>query len=139
MGLLRHLKSLFGIHHNDFQTFTYFLPAPPSRKSGYREKNFDNLIKELNQLGFEIVDIKTQSIDHNDQPGLWVIVSMRALTKEAKALSPSEFPIEFSSNNSMTDITSGTSTGPSPSNEKTIDLPPADDHAEEVKGIYYID
>lgn len=139
MGLLKKLKSLFASEYQDVQTFTYFLPAPPARKSGYREKGFDNLIKELQIKGFHILDLKTQAISGNDQPGLWIIVSITPLTEEAKQMSPSDFPEEFSpvENGILTTKESGL-----PSEGKTIDLPnelPEDGHKDEVEGIYYID
>ena len=41
------------------QTFTYYVPAPPPRKSGYREKDFDKLCFHFINRGFNILEIKT--------------------------------------------------------------------------------
>lgn len=140
MGLLKKLKSLFVNESKGYQTFTYFLPAPPARKSGYREKGFDNLVKELGSKGFEITDIRTQAISGNEQPGLWVIVCIRPVTNEALSISPSDFPKEFSSKEE--NILLGKQQNIIPSEGKTIDLPnnvPEEEQKDEVEGIYYID
>lgn len=58
-------------------SFTYYIPAPPMRKSGYRETEFDqNLFQFINQ-GHDLVDIKPQSNPGVDQSGLWVLVLVR--------------------------------------------------------------
>ena len=123
-------------YEDKVQTFTYFIPAPPPRKSGYREKNFDSLIYQLSEKGFQILDIKTQTINDKDQAGVFIIVKIRAITKEAKSLEPSAFPEEFLS-------TSGQSfsiESAHEKDEKSIELPnTGEDPDEEVKGIYYID
>ena len=65
-------------------TLTYFIPSPPTRKTGYREKEFDEIIYNLLQDDYELIDIKTQNAvgpDHNG--GMWVICIVGALTKQA--------------------------------------------------------
>ena len=39
---------LSGNKMKEFKTFTYFIPAPPHRKNGYREKEFDKMQKSMN-------------------------------------------------------------------------------------------
>jgi hypothetical protein len=136
MTVLNKLKKILGVGSNNLQTFTYFIPAPPARKTGYREKNFDNMINELSKLGFDIVDIRTQSISAQDQSGMWVILTLRPLTKKSSLLRPSEFPKEFSSVIQTAPMKEDTL--PSTNNSKSIDLP-QDEDGEDVKGIYYID
>ena len=85
-------KRLFKIY--PIQTFTYFIPAPPERKQGYREKAFDGLIQKLTKMNFDIIDIKTQAINNNTKSGMWVITKLRPLTKEASRLRISEFPLD---------------------------------------------
>ena len=41
-------------------TFTYFIPSPPLRKSGYREVELDKIMKGLLDSGFELESISTQ-------------------------------------------------------------------------------
>lgn len=55
------------------KTFSYFIPAPPSRKTGYQEKEFDHIIGYLTSKGFEILDIKMQSLNTELSSGMWVI------------------------------------------------------------------
>ncbi len=60
----------------NLQTFTYFIPAPPFRTTGYQEKELDKVLFELCEKGYQIVDIKTQSISPSDNQncsGMWVI------------------------------------------------------------------
>ena len=141
MSLFSRIWSLFTMKteiktEENIQTFTYFIPAPPSRKSGYREKNFDTLTHQLAQKGFDILDIKTQSISHGEQPGIYVILKLNALTQEARELKPSDFPQEFT-NDSQVNLTA---LNEHSNHERSIELPKnSDDHDDEVKGIYYID
>lgn len=64
------------------QSFTFFVPSPPERNQGYREKEFDKLFFELTQAGFEIIDLTTQRAHH----GMWIIIRMRPLKKELTKL-----------------------------------------------------
>jgi hypothetical protein len=40
-------------------TFTYFVPAPPLRKTGYREVEFDKIMRGILTAGFELEDLQT--------------------------------------------------------------------------------
>lgn len=65
------------------KTFSYFLPAPPKRKNGYQEKEFDQIIEHLASLGFEILDLKIQSYPAEGYGGVWIFCLLGAKTKEA--------------------------------------------------------
>lgn len=45
------------------KTFTYFIPAPPHRKSGYREIEFDKIMQGILDAGFEVETLKTESTE----------------------------------------------------------------------------
>ena len=77
------MLSLFNKKNKYFgkKTFTYYIPAPPIRRHGYQEKEFDKITEHLEQLGFEIINLQTQSHSHVDQAGLWVICLLGAPSK----------------------------------------------------------
>lgn len=58
-------------------SFTYFIPAPPKRQSGYREKQFDKVFFEFINRGFEILSVHTQALSGHDQPGMWVMITVQ--------------------------------------------------------------
>jgi len=60
-----------------FSSFTYFIPAPPSRKTGYREKEFDKILSGILQSGFEIIQIQTQTLNTETSSGLFVIILLK--------------------------------------------------------------
>lgn len=64
------------------KTFTYFIPAPPARKTGYQEKEFDSIVNNIIKMGFEIVKINTSTISHDQNCGMWVVCLIGAKTKE---------------------------------------------------------
>ncbi|MBL7666020.1 MAG: hypothetical protein JNM93_12870 [Bacteriovoracaceae bacterium] len=68
------------------KTFTYFIPAPPNRKKGYQEKEFDKLTYELVKHGHEIISISTQAIASSTTAGMWVLCTLGATTKKAAEL-----------------------------------------------------
>lgn len=55
------------------RTFTYYIPAPPSRKSGYHEKEFDIISHHLIQQGFEILDVKMEAHSSAEGGGVWIV------------------------------------------------------------------
>jgi hypothetical protein len=61
-------------------SFTYYIPAPPSRKSGYREREFDKIMTGILQVGFEIVSLQTQAVGGSDNAGLFIMAVLRAPT-----------------------------------------------------------
>lgn len=66
----------------DLQTFTYFIPAPPNRKTGYREKEFDKIMSGILLSGFELVELKTESVSG----GMYVLALLSPLTKKAREM-----------------------------------------------------
>lgn len=72
------------------RTFTYFIPSPPARSSGYQEKEIDYLTQKISQIGFDIVDIKVQSNANPNAAGIWIILLLGAKTTLAF-----EHPLKF--------------------------------------------
>ncbi len=70
------------------QTFTYFIPSPPARSSGYREKQFDKLFYEFINRGYRILNFSTTAVSTGEkQSGMWVIFVVQATNAEAEKLS----------------------------------------------------
>lgn len=65
-----------------FKTFTYFIPSPPARKHGYREKEFDKIMQGILQSGFELVDLQTQGMEN----GMFVVVVLSVPSKKIALL-----------------------------------------------------
>lgn len=59
-------------------TLTYFIPAPPNRKSGYREIEFDKIMQGILQTGFEIEEFQTQSTGN----GIFIIALLKTNQKK---------------------------------------------------------
>lgn len=78
------------------RTFTYFIPSPPKRKTGYQEKEFDQLISYINNQNYKICNIQTQASTGDESSGMWVIVLVRPLSKEA-SLNELEYSTETDS------------------------------------------
>lgn len=68
------------------QSFTYFIPSPPSRSSGYREKQFDKLFYEFINRGYKILNMTTQASSGEKHSGMWVIFVVQATNEKAQAL-----------------------------------------------------
>lgn len=100
---------------NDYkiQSFTFFVPAPPKRSTGYREKQFDKLFYEFINRGYKILNFTTQSISGENNSGMWLVFIVQATNAEAEKLNLND---EFSA--SLI----------SKANVK-----------EEIEGLYYID
>lgn len=62
-------------------TFTYFIPAPPHRKSGYREREFDKIMQGILSSGFEIEELHTQSVQ-TPQSGLFILAVLKSKSKK---------------------------------------------------------
>lgn len=75
-------QSKSGKGKKTLKTFTYFLPAPPQRKTGYREKEFDKIMQGILQSGFEIVEIQTQAVS----TGLFIFALISASSKKVSDL-----------------------------------------------------
>lgn len=68
------------------QSFTFFIPSPPGRSTGYREKQFDKLFYEFINRGYSILNFETQASTGENKSGMWLIFIVRALNVEAEAL-----------------------------------------------------
>ena len=96
------------------QSFTFFVPSPPARSTGYREKQFDKLFYEFINRGYKIINFTTQSITTGEKhSGMWIICLVQATNDEAEKLNIDE--VLINQQNSKKDIKS------------------------EVEGLYYID
>ncbi|HLT22291.1 MAG TPA: hypothetical protein VKZ84_02570 [Bacteriovoracaceae bacterium] len=62
-------------------TFTYFIPSPPHRKSGYREREFDKIMQGILNSGFEIDQLNTESVS-GSQPGIFILAVLKTKTKK---------------------------------------------------------
>lgn len=60
------------------KTFTYYIPGPSQRKSGYREKEFDKIMQGILGLGFELVSLQTSTLPH----GVMIVVVIKAKNKK---------------------------------------------------------
>ena len=60
------------------KTFTYFIPAPPHRKNGYREIEFDKILQGFIDSGFEISSLDTQSAVN----GIFIVVLLKTTNKK---------------------------------------------------------
>jgi hypothetical protein len=115
--VLKQIKNLFGIGKKappdyGIQTFTYYIPAPPERKSGYREKQFDRTFQSLIKKGFEVLSVNTQAHAGVGHSGMWVLFTLRALTAEAALIDLDD--------------------------EESLEVPATDAPSETVDGLYYI-
>jgi hypothetical protein len=68
------------------QTFTYYIPAPPHRNTGYREREFDKIMAGISNSGFEILNVNAQSVSTHDHSGLFIVVVLRPINKKAKLM-----------------------------------------------------
>lgn len=59
-------------------TFTYFIPSPPLRKNGYREVEFDKIMRGIFDSGFELESFNTQAAAN----GIFIIVVLKTLNKK---------------------------------------------------------
>lgn len=60
------------------KTFTYYIPAPPHRKSGYREIEFDKIMQGILSTGFEIETLQSQATEN----GLFVLAVLKTNNKK---------------------------------------------------------
>lgn len=79
------------------QTFTYFLPSPPARSSGYREKQFDKFFYEFINRGYKILDFKTQA----SNGGMWIIFLLEATNKASEELDFNDIIAQINDKNSV--------------------------------------
>ncbi len=87
-----------GENSSPIKIFTYFIPAPPKRKSGYQEKEFDKIINGILKKGFEVQQITTSPLSTSLSSGMWVICTLKAKSKSAMKLDIENFITEDFSN-----------------------------------------
>lgn len=88
------LRSIFGgkTIPRFTKTFTYYVPAPPARKTGYHEKEFDTVFEHVIKLGFQLLDIRTQSHSTAESSGTWVFC---ILGTDSQAVFEQKIEIDF--------------------------------------------
>ena len=64
------------------QTFTYFIPPPPPRKTGYRERAFDHLFSQIASEGGKNFKLTAQSINGHTQ-GMWILIYYECTPQQA--------------------------------------------------------
>ena len=112
--LLSFLKAFVKDQNNyKIQSFTFFIPSPPGRSTGYREKQFDKLFYEFINRGYKILNFTTQSSAGEKHSGMWIICLVQATNKEAEKLNLEDIFMEQFKNKQQI--------------------------KEEVEGLYYID
>jgi hypothetical protein len=143
-SLKRFYTAIFKQNQFKIQTFTYFIPAPRPRKTGYREKQFDKLFYQFINLGYKILDFKTQQcMSGQDTSGIWVIFVLQAKNARAEKLDLESFGLINTSHEnekviSHTDSEANLSHFDS-QEEKSIELPElSEELSEGVKGLYQI-
>lgn len=94
--LLTFLKSLLtGQKDYKIQSFTFFLPSPPARATGYREKQFDKLFYEFINRGYRVLNFTTQaSSSGGNHSGMWIICLVQATNDEAENLNLDDINID---------------------------------------------
>jgi hypothetical protein len=108
------ITSLFGFKKNyKIQSFTFFIPSPPARSTGYREKQFDKLFYEFINKGYHILNFKTEASTGEKNSGMWIIFIVQALNSEAEALNLDEILLDSLKNKTQV--------------------------KESIEGLYYID
>ena len=96
------------------QSFTFFIPSPPSRATGYREKQFDKLFYEFINRGYKIINFTTQaSSSGGNHSGMWILCLVQATNHEAEKLNLEDIFIDQLKSKAQV--------------------------KEEVEGLYYID
>ncbi|MCY4644862.1 MAG: hypothetical protein OXB88_09615 [Bacteriovoracales bacterium] len=56
------------------QMFTYFIPAPPPRKTGYRERTLDIIFSQIAALGGKNFKWTSEVLSVPNGGGMWVIL-----------------------------------------------------------------
>jgi hypothetical protein len=86
-------RKSFGKKYHSLQTFTYYVTAPPTRSTGYREKEFDSLFYQFINQGYDIIEIKTIPHAGQKQEGFWIVCLVGALNENSAHLNLEEFEI----------------------------------------------
>lgn len=81
------ISSLLGLKRNyKIQSFTFFIPSPPARTTGYREKHFDKIFYDFINRGYRILNFTTQAATGEKHSGMWIILVVQATNEKAEAL-----------------------------------------------------
>lgn len=98
----------------DMQTksLSVFIPAPPPRKTPYRERVLDKIISKLSKSSAEIINIEMQSISGETQ-GMWILLIYKVKKDLAENLE--------------TDL------------DKVLDSTFNDNEVEKIEGLYFDD
>lgn len=78
-----------GKKSNLVKTFTFYIPAPPHRKTGYREREFDKIMQGILTSGFELVSLTAHPVGGDDNSGLFIVSTIKARDKKVFALDES--------------------------------------------------
>ena len=68
------------------QSFTFYIPSPPPRSSGYREKQFDKIFYEFINRGYDILNFQTQTSSGDKQSGMWLVFIVQAKNAKSQEL-----------------------------------------------------
>jgi hypothetical protein len=79
-----------GKNKNLIKTFTFYIPAPPHRKTGYREREFDKIMQGILTTGFELIDLQIQAVGGADNSGLFIVTTLKAKDKKTWELDISQ-------------------------------------------------
>ena len=71
------IKNIFQ-KKTQYQSFSYFIPTPPTRTTGYREKQFDFIVEKILNGGYQMTHFKTESIDRSEMSGMWVVLILKS-------------------------------------------------------------
>lgn len=115
--------------------FTYYIPAPPTRRSGYREKEFDMLMAEIIDMGLNIKSLTTQSHTGENSSGMWVICHLFGPESlDWSRLDQLASPLPKERENDLSEETNS-------DDEKEVDLPEmSDEEADnQLENLYTID
>ncbi|OUR94863.1 hypothetical protein A9Q84_17295 [Halobacteriovorax marinus] len=84
--LYHSLRRIFFPNHYKIQSFTFYIPSPPVRKVGYREKEFDKIFYSFINQGFQILEFKTQANSNESYSGMWLIFIVCSLNSDTAEL-----------------------------------------------------
>ncbi len=79
-------RTASGKSKNLIKTFTFYIPAPPHRKTGYREREFDKIMQGILTAGFELLNLQAQPVGGADNSGIFIVTTIKAKDKKAWAL-----------------------------------------------------
>jgi hypothetical protein len=65
------------------KTFTFYIPAPPHRKTGYREREFDKIMQGILTSGFELLNLQCQPVGGPENSGMFIVTTLKAKDKKA--------------------------------------------------------